>query len=495
MLTLKTGRMKSFIIGQFLTLTNGPITSPQPGQVIAIVTEPDIHFVISLLAALRFGLKICFLPINSPFLGKGQIIKFLSEIKPHLIATEDRSFSIEGIPLLSVNENGVDEENHAPQSYTYSATSHLQISLSLQHQEALAFIPLRCLSNISTTVPLQDALFTLNLIQHPYWASPMACPIRTEPCSTLMALLCGVTRVYVSNEAIRNDPLILQNGRVSLIGITSSLLQLWNQVSGVPTRYLKSCYKSPLDLNHHSWKAFVQLNRMEKIPTFDLLMDNSNGGVSLFSRPTLETFNVFLKPTLGTSWSLSNLNDSGEKSLNGFGIFDTHLPVGERNSEKGNFTATQVENNLMLTGFLKPCREGVTFPIIELEQVVNRLPFVEISMIHPIQKQGAMFSNYFVLLVFVSPMRGIISNEEKELWSKEISQKIVAELGSGFLPDQIEYFPLMPKFKMSEIDRAWCANQYNSGLLTRKKNIPHYQLLSILKRLAHKMANSEAERT
>ena len=467
--------------------------TPQQGQVIAIVAAPGIHFVISLLTALRFGLKICYLPTNSPFLGKGQIIKFLSVIKPHLIATEDISFSIEGVPLLSVNENGVDEENHAPQSYAYPATSHLQFSLSLQHQEALAFVTLG--AHTTYLHSLQDALLTLNLIQHSYWASPLSCPIRTEPCSTFMSLLCGVTRVHVPDEAIRKNPSILQNGRVNLIGITSSLQQLWNQVSGVPTRYLKSFYKSPLDTNHHSWKTFVQLNRMEKIPIFDLIMDNSSGGVPLFSRPTLETFNFFLKPTLGTSWSLNNLNDSGVKSLNGFGIFNTHLPSSERNLEKGNFTAIQVENNLMLTGFVKPCREGVTFPIIELEQVVNNLSFVEVCIIHPIQKTGAMFSNYFVLLVFVNPMKSEISNEDKDHWSAEISQNIVASLGSGFLPDHIEYFPLLPKTNAFGIDRAWCANQYDSGLLIQKKSISKYQILSVLKKLAHKMANSEAERT
>lgn len=462
--------------------------SPQPGQLIAIVAAPGIHFLISLLTALRFGLKICYLPTNSQFLGKGQIKKSLSEIKPQLIAAEESSYATEGIPLLTVNEKAVDEENHAPQSFAYPATSDMQISLSLQHQEALAFVSLD--AHTIYLHALRDAFFTLNLIHHPYWASPLSCPIRTEPCSTLMSLLCGTTRIYVPDEAIRKDPLILQDERVNLIGISNSLQQLWSQVPAVPTRYLKCYYKNLIDLSYQSGKTFGQLNQLEKIPTFYLLMDNSKGGVSLFSKPTLETFNYFLKPTLGTSWSLSNINGSEENTLTGFGIFNTHLFSNEKNPNKSNFTATQVEKNLMMTGFIEPSREGVTFPTFELEEIVNTLPFVEVCMVHPIQKAGTIFSNYFVLLVFVNPMTQVISEEDKKRWTTEIYQQISDNLGSGFLPDQIEYFPLLPKMHILGIDRAWCANQYNSGLLLQKKDISYYQILSVLKKRVLRAVNS-----
>lgn len=243
-------------------------------------------------------------------------------------------------------------------------------------------------------------------------------------------------------------------------------------------------------MNYQSWKTFAQLNKLEKIPTFHLLIDNSIGGISLFSKPTLETFNFLLKPTLGTSWSLSHINGSDEKTLTGFGIFNIHLPMEKKDSQS-NFTFTQLENHLMMTGFIEPCREGVTFPIDELEEIVNNLPFVEVCMAHPLQKTGVIFGNQFVLLVFVNPMNRVIPEEDKIKWSAEIFKQITDNLGSGFLPDHVEFFPLLPKMNIFGIDRDWCSNQYNSGLLTRKKEISYFQILSVLKKLVHRINNSE----
>ncbi len=463
--------------------------SPQPGQLMAIVATPGVHFLIGLLTAFRFGLKICYLPTNSPFLGKSLIKKYLAEINPQFVVAEEASFALEGIPLLTVNEQGIDEENHAPHSFAYEATVDMQISLSLQRQEAQTLVPLDAHSTYLHA--LRDALFTLSLIQHPYWATPLSCPIRTEPCSTLMSLLCGITRVYVPDEAIRKDPLILQDERISLIGISHELQKLWTHVPAMPTRYLKCYYKNPMDVSHQASKTFIQSNKLEKTPCFHLLMDNAVGGISLFSKPTLEIFNFLLKPALGTSWSLSDINGLDENTLTGFGIFNTLLPQSENNQKKGNFTFTQAEKNLMMTGTIESCRDGVTFPIVELEEIVDGLPFVEVCMVHPIKKAGSVFNNHFVLLVFVNPKNPDISEEDKRNWSTEISQQITDRLGTGFLPDQIDYFSLLPKMHIFGIDRAWCANQYNSGLLLRKKDLSHYRILSVLKKLVQVVNNSE----
>jgi hypothetical protein len=360
------------------------------------------------------------------------------------------------------------------------------MTLSLHEQETFELVILD--AHTIYLHALRDALFTLNLLQHAHWATPLSCPIRTEPFSILMSLLSGITRVYVPDEVIKKDPHVLEDERINLLGISSELQQLWTHIPAVPTRNLKCCYRNPFDMNFHSWKTFVQLNKLEKVPSFQILMDNSIGGISLFSKPTLEIYNYYLKPTLGTSWTLNHINGSGETSLNGFGIFTTHLPSGPHES---NFMTTQVERNLMLTGVMEPGREGITFPIIELETVVNDLPFVEACMIYPTQKTGIMFSNHFVLLVFVSPMKQAISEKDTHEWSNEIHQQIINNIGSGFLPDQIEYFPLLPKTNILGIDRAWCVSQYNSGLLARKKDLSQYQILTILKKLVKRVSNKE----
>lgn len=456
----------------------------KPGELIAIVGAPNIHFILALFTALRFGLKICYLPTNSPFLGKGQIIKFLSEIKPKFIAAEDPSFVMDGIQPLVINEKGSDEENHTPHSFSYPAGSECQMSLSLEQQQEQMLIPLD--THRTYLHALREALFTLNLVQYPYWAAPLACPIRTEPCSTFASFLSGSTKVYVSDEAIKRNPLVIEDERINILGISHDLEQLWRQGTGVPTRYLKYCYKNPVETPNQAWKSFVQLNQLEKVPKFDLFMDNALGGTILCSRPSLETFNVYLKPALGTPWYLSDYNGSGQEALTGYGVFQL-----EEQPPLGNFTATQVENQLMLTGTICPTRAGVTFPTVQVEEAVAELSFVEDCMLHPFSKPGTALSHSFVLFVFVNPLNEELSESDKEQWTQEIRSQISSCMGTGYVPDRIEYFAFLPKRNILGIDRKWCANQYNSGLLVQKKEFSQYKILGALKKLIQQFANQE----
>jgi hypothetical protein len=452
----------------------------QPKQVIAIVGTPNISLVIALLTAMRFGLTICYFPTNSPYLGKGQILKFLSEIHPQFIATDDPTFSIDGIPLLSINKKGFDEENHTPFSYAYPETCPLYLALSLQGQDSFEFNILDAESIYLQS--LREGLLTFNLPQHYCWSMPLACPIRTEPFSTIMSLLCGVTRVIVSDDDIRKNPQIMQDEKIYLLGISTALQRLWSENPGLPTRSLKCCFKSPIDSHHQGWRTFAHFNKLEKIPAMDVLLDNSRGGVSLFSKPSLEP-NIFLKPTLGTTWSLAHLNGSQENNLSGFGIFNTHLSSDQKDQNPANYTATHIENNLMLTGCIHPCREGVTYPIEEVEECISTLSFVEACMVHPIVKTGSTFNYTFVFLVFTNPMKPEFTKEDELVWTQEIRSKISFEIGQGFLPDKIDYFPLMPKMNLLGIDRNWCTHQYTSGLLLKKKHSPQYHTLGTLKKL------------
>jgi hypothetical protein len=56
------------------------------------------------------------------------------------------------------------------------------------------------------------------------------------------------------------------------------------------------------------------------------------------------------------------------------------------------------------------------------------------------------------------------------------------------LPIKVEFFALIPQKNLLRIDKNWCANQYNYGLLLQKKEFLHYQMLSALKKLAQELA-------
>ena len=112
-------------------------------------------------------------------------------------------------------------------------------------------------------------------------------------------------------------------------------------------------------------------------------------------------------------------------------------------------------------------------------------------MLHDVLKAGYVFSRYFVLLVFVNPLKEKISNPDITQWTAEIAKKISLDLGSGYVPDKMEFFTLMPKRNAAGVDRNWCANGYNSGLLMQKRDFPHYQMIGSLKKLAQEFSKNK----
>ncbi|MCE5318795.1 MAG: hypothetical protein LLG04_15710, partial [Parachlamydia sp.] len=445
--------------------------NPQSGQLIVIALPPGIEFLISLLTALRFGLTICFLP-PGPLLGKNRLTRMLSSIKPQLIATLD---PIREIPNVLLDPKGLDEENHQPHSFSYKASKPVQISLAFHRQEPLAFVPLD--AHTMYLHALRDGLLGLNLHENNSWTAPLSCPIRTEPCSTLMTLLTGSRKVYVSDEAIKNNPRILEDERIHLLGLSSELLNLWSRTPAAPSRSLKGVYRDAMDVRIQALKSFTQLNRLDKVPRFELLMDNSLGGALFITRPHHEFFNAYLRPNPGSPWWFDDFSGSGLKSTMNFGIFATDISCKENSQKPGNLLCSTSEKSCVLAGSKVPCRFGATFPIKELEEIVSILPFVESCLILPFDKEfGFMANKFFTLLVFFNPMKKNLTDNEKMDWNREIMERISDNLGTAYLPNQIDYFPLIPKISPKGIDRIWCATQYQKGLLAKKAQTPVYQL-------------------
>ena len=455
-----------------------------PGQLVAIVAPPGFYFLIALFTSLRLGLQFCYLPTNSPSLAKKEIVRLIEELKPNLLVTtlEDDTFISCKYPTLVLNEIRQDEQNYHPTSYSYPAKELIQKSLSTYTQNI--DVPLSLDANTTYLHALRDGLITLNLKPGMSWASPLSCPIQTKPCTTFMTLLSGATLVEVSDDAINEIPTLLKDKKIDIIGISDPLERLWSKEPGLPTIQLKCCYKNPLTSNSQRWKSFREQNKIEKIPTCNLVIDNSRGGITLFSKPSIDNLDFFIRPSLGTPWSLTQLNGSGDPSLDGFGIF--HLHAGRKsNTKESNFILAQIGNEWIISSTVVPCRDGNMFPIKKVEEVVNAISFVEACMIYTLPQTGRVASHLFLLLVFIN----LKKDQEKDSLAKEIFFQIENNIGSAFLPSRIEYYPLYPKMEDGTIDRNWCSSQYAEGLLSRKKNMEIYQILGTLKMLMREKIN------
>lgn len=457
-----------------------------PGQLVAIVAPPGFYFLIALFTTLRLGLQFCYFPTESPSLAKKEIVRIIETIKPNLLVTtlEDDTFISYKSPIILLNEIRQDEQNYHPTSYFYPAKELLQKSLSTYTQNTDSLLSL----DVNTTYlhALRDGLIALNLKPGMSYVSPLSCPIQTKPCTIFMTLILGATLVEVSDDTIRDSPTLLKDKKIDIIGISEPLEQLWSKEGGLPTTQLKCCYKNPLTSNSQRWKSFIEQNKMEKIPTYNLIIDNSRGGITLFSKPCIDNLDFFIRPSLGTPWSLTQINGRDDPSLNGFGVFHLHLSCRKPNTKENNLILAQIGTEWIISGTIVPCRDGNTFPIKKVEEVVSAIPFVKGCMIYTLPQTGRVASHQFLLLLFINPMK---IDQEQDSLTKEIVFQIENNIGSAFLPSRIEYYPLYPKMEDGAIDRNWCSSQYAEGLLSRKKNMQVYQILGTLKMLVGEKVN------
>lgn len=453
----------------------------KPGQIVAIRAEPGITFILALLTSLRLGLSICFLP-SGEFLGDKCCSEFIEKISAlWIISEKDLKALPQGVGSLSIDPSLIESEDEHPLSYAYEASSIGQYTISLYRQDSLALVPL----DVDTMYlhALRDSLLLFNLREWNTWSYPLANPLECEPCHTLITLLAGARKVWASNKTLRDNPAILKEEKIQVLFLSDEAQEMWTRVQGLPVRSLKAICKTPFNINYRAWKNFTQFNRIDKIPVFNGLTDNSIGGIKFISRPSLENFDSLVKVNLGLQWSMNQMGTEAP-SVTGFGVAKIYSTNIENNSIEGNLTVSMVENDLLVTGTAEPCREGITYPIDLLENIVKGISFVEDCIIYSTPKLGKIGSHQFTLLIFIDPGLKNYSSENKNEWDQAVNLQIKERLGKFFLPDKIEYYPLLPQARPWGIDRDWCSTQYSRGLLSQKSINPLYQLLHQLKKFA-----------
>lgn len=397
----------------------------QAGQLIAIVLPPGPDFLIALLTALRLGLTICYLAPGTAFLSQKFLLELLQPLKAAWNTSE--------LPLDSSRES-----DQGPPSYAYKATDILQFSLSLHLQAPFSILPVT--AEMSYLHALRDGRITLNLGPGVRWASFLSCPLRAQPCSTLMTLLSGATLFHGDPNSEKLDLLELSPAK---------------PLQPFPKR-LKGYYKSPVHAHSSFWKAFL-----EEVPFFHLLLDNSFGGALFFSKPVLKEFSPFFKPAPALAWQLKALSPASPEMG----------PFALKEKPPTNFILAHIDRNTLISGTVQPCKEGITLPVEKIEKAVSQLPFVKHCFLYSTLKLGEVATYRTTLLTFTEPGKPIQTE-----WTEAIQKQISEEVGSGFLPDQIEFYPLIP------LDRVRCKEQFSQGLLNQKRSSPLYQLIHILKK-------------
>ena len=323
-----------------------------------------IHFIVGLMTALRLGLVISVLPLKDRFFSKMQLENGLKALHPDLVV------STGAVPESLNLDLSLEKSSSSPlEPHAYKASEMAQIL----YGEPITSIE----ATRSYLIPLRDGLIALNLKQSSCWAKPFSSMYHEEPSCTLMALLAGATIFYVSETHLHSNPKALENQAIDIMGVSHPLQQLWLKNPGCPK--LKFWYRNPLIGTDRNWKAFSEINNLEKIPASQLLIDIHKGGVTLASQPKTVEIPTFLHPSLGSPWKLLKAGRKGELSCEGFGLFH----VEPENGTPQPLVISQISDEWCVSTTTFPLREGVPYPFEYVENAVKTLDLVQTCMVLP----------------------------------------------------------------------------------------------------------------
>ncbi len=439
-----------------------------PGKTVALVLPYGIEYFVALMTALRLGLVVSILPLRDRFFAHTHFASVLEHIKPDLVVTLADVLLTHQWDRIDIDLSHKKTTKSENGSHAYLAGEIVQKHCNPYSSHAVTLIE----ATRSYLIPIRDAMITLQLNRSTCWARPGLSMYLEEPFSTITACLAGATTLYVSDGELD----ALKKAAIDVLAVPSHLHFTWIQKPLAPASKLKLWYRSPLYGNDRSWRAFAELNQLQKTPTCQLLFDKERGGNILFSQPQPYDVLTFLHPNLGAPWKLQKLAGKGQESIEGFGLFSA-----EPKGSDPHLILSQVGDAWCISGSMSELKEGEPYPKEMVEDTIKTLDFVQTCLIVAERHPQHYHNHQFVLLVFVAPKERSMIDKNKEEWTKKIVEKISQAVGEAFVPDHCQFYAMYPKLVEGMPHRKWIENQYRRGALFHKKDRSIYHTLHLIK--------------
>jgi len=444
---------------------------------VAIAMPLGIHFIVGVLTAIRLGLTFTALPLDSPLLPTKRLRTILDQVSVSLLfTTPEASSTIPGKERHWLIEYLEESDKYEPEKDTiYKPEDPFQMAYACQqqHEPALIFIG----AEEAYLNALRDGALTLDLGPGIVFGYSPDCSLREQPHLLLTALLSGSTTVILPRAKLQENPELVRSQPIQVLGITRFLQKLWTQHEGIPKSKLTNWVYNLFDDDEKAWSLFIQKNFLEKIPAKRLIVDNAGGGIPVASIRVQDEAKDHLWPSFGTKWELLQYGQQEVPSVHTYGVF-------KQGSSPSNLFLTKQRVGWEIVDAVTPQTRGYTIPIAGLELAIKELDFVDFTFFLTLPVHYSPLSTQRILLIFVSPLLWEEIPKNQDMWKSAVNQEIAKTWGAPFVPDKVEFFPLVPNQKEGVLDRNWCSHQYTSGLLHRKKSMKVYHWLSLLKKSA-----------
>jgi hypothetical protein len=450
-----------------------------PGQTLCIVRTMGLEAVIELLAALKLGCRISFLPPR----GTRFLQRRLEALEPDHITLAERH-----IPLLaqwservlSEDAAGKKIRNEREQSFSYPSGQVVFRCFDPCGYDPA--VPADITSDAAYLCALRDAVISLGIGPGQGFAAPGFHELEITPALFLTGLLSGATHLHLTPKDIEANPELVVQMPLKAFGVSRKVRDILLEKQVEVGNFWECWFRNPAESQDlEQWHYLIRHLKLDNSYAFNLRWNAALGGCSLFSIRRRGVAHMSVLPVPGSAWCLGELSGGDGRAVTDMGLLTLSVSGAPEEEQKG--TADRIARNRgewIFAGVHTLHRNGRTFPteeiLLSLRDLAARCRFFYSLADVPLMDPG--IGNRIVLLVF----HGATGVNEARIVS-EIRSTIVREMGEEFQPDHIEFVPLYPRFLNAvEVNHAWCRNAFLTGALSRRSRGKIFQSITRLRK-------------
>lgn len=448
-----------------------------PGLALAIVMTPGIESTIAMLAGLRIGVSITWIPP----LGKTFILDRLLVLAPEfVVASESLHGTLEDYAALFLPLTSTRGVTAGPsRGFSYSGDDVVFRLYSPYSREPFDLFELK--ANEVLSALLRCAFFGIAGDGNDVLLWPELDELTHEPLFTMSALLLGTARVFCKKSELLAHPEWLASLKVTLLGVGPELremiLRLGPEVAPAARAWLRDI-SEPFDSDRtYAFEKKVESARWRRTDLFHVAA--ASGLLAFGVQGATPALSIFL-PAPGLAWMLLDPVGTGKPATGTLGLFARKVG-DEPDRAAACFAFAKQGDGWMEAGSTIIGRWGRTYPRFEACSIVRALPFVE--EVDVVVSSRATNDGVVSMVVFVDPSIGSV-NRHRGGWIKKLNEALAYELGEEFLPDAYALLPVRPRYtEKGEFDSAWLSSEWVTGALEEKANDPSFILFARLARI------------
>ena len=439
----------------------------QPGETLAILYPQGPLWLMALLAGLRLGLVVTLVPPQ----GNAFVRRRLNNLEPQwLVMDQLYKHQIDAIWYEKVLPNTLASTLPTRRSYEYPGTATVMQCFDPTSATPDVLCPVDADSLYLNAI--RDGIFALGIQSGQRCAAPGWHGLESQPALILAVLMCGGAWVHINFSDLQKQPERLLEQAIDVLGISRSLRDLLQLKPLATEKSWRYWFRHPSESDDFLlWQDFIEDWRLENSYSGNVLCNAARGGAILFSPRRRGQAHHLVLPAAALCWQLAVIEAPDLPSVEGWG----RLALGKKEEEE---EIVWTDTPYIVTPYLKLWtylgqyprgRAGRTYHQQEvLELLANKVDYLALveAFVH-----GTDNDSQYVLLAF-----GL------HVDTSAIEECIETELGQEFLPDRIEWLPLLPqRNEEGRADQDWCQFHYSTGELYRRQRSEIYRCLSELK--------------